>query len=752
VTRLTLLYLLFLTLNGFSQMRIEMRILDESKPLQFVSVTLNDGKLHAVSDKDGIVDFNLTSQTTLRVNAYLIGYEAFQTLINTSDYLNKPLIIHLQQTSTLLNELVVSGNRYLGRRSESAVLINVLDGKTLELTQSSSLSEGLCFQPGLRVETDCQTCGFSQLRMNGLGGSYSQILINSRPVFPALLSLYGLEQFPAKLIDRVEIVKGGGSVLYGSSAIAGTVNIITSTPQENDWSADVTSSLIGGNAMDINTNGHSQSVSKSKKQGISIMLSGRKRSSFDANKDGFSELPELSSATLGISAFQKIGQRGNLELNAFNINEERQGGNRIGERAELADQGEYRLHHIFSGDMNYQHVFSDSSGLMVYVAAQNTWRSHYTGIDHSDGWGISRNISTQGGIQYFKELKDFPLGKNRLTIGAESQWQYTFDEIKAYNYLIDQEVALSAAFMQSEWSVMKKFHVMTGYRINFSNRVKGNISTPRFGLRWNPAKRWQFRASMASGFKAPQAFETDMHIAFAGGGISTIQLDPNLKSEYSNGYTSSIEYTISKTNYVLGLSIDAFYTELKNTFILEELSSDAQGNMILYRSNGGSSIYKGINVEVRYALKDDILIQSGFTFQNAMLQDSLKWSQDVAGTRKQLRTPDYYGYTILSFFNEHRFNPSANAVFTGPMLVPHFAGAPGVLKDELYQSAWFVDLGIRLSYRTKLRIGKKELSFHSGIQNILNAYQQDFDSGMNRDSNYVYGPMKPRTIYFGIKL
>lgn len=729
-----------------------MHVLDGTKPLPFVSVTLNDGMHHSVSDKEGHVHYNLTLPDTFLIKAYLIGYESFQATIKRDDYLHRPFVIRLKQTSTMLNELVVSGNRYLTRRSESSVLINVLDGKTLELTQSASLSEGLCFQPGLRIETDCQTCGFSQLRMNGLGGSYSQILINSRPVFPALLSMYGLEQFPAKLIDRVEIVKGGGSVLYGSSAIAGTVNIITKTPQENDWSADATSSLIGGNALDLNTNAHSQVLSQSKKQGVSIMLSGRKRSAFDANKDGFSELPELSSATLGVSVFRKIGNRGLLEINAFNINEERQGGNRIGERAELADQGEYRLHHVFSGDANYQHTFKDSSGLMAYAAAQNTWRSHYTGVDQSDGWGVSRNVSAQGGIQYFKELKNFPLGKNRFSIGAESQWQSTFDEIKAYNYRIDQEVALSALFVQSEWSVFRKLHVMTGYRINYSNRVKGSISTPRIGVRWNPLERWQFRASMASGFKAPQAFETDMHIAFAGGGVSTIQIDPNLKTEYSNGYTSSVEYTISKTKYVAGISVDAFYTELQNTFILEELSTDPNGNMVLLRSNGGNAMYKGINLETRFAYKDDILFQSGFTFQNAMLQDSLKWSQEVAGTRKQLRTPEYYGYATLSFFNEHRFNPSANVVFTGPMLVPHFAGAPGVLKDELHQSEWFIDLGIRLSYRTKLKIGMKELSFHAGIQNLLNAYQQDFDSGKNRDSNYVYGPLKPRTIYIGLKL
>ena len=80
-------------------------------------------------------------------------------------------------------------------------------------------SEGLNFQPGLRIETDCQTCNYSQLRMNGLGGGYSQILINSRPIFSPLTGLYGLEQIPTEMVERIEVVREGASAFYGSSAI-----------------------------------------------------------------------------------------------------------------------------------------------------------------------------------------------------------------------------------------------------------------------------------------------------------------------------------------------------------------------------------------------------------------------------------------------------------------------------------------------------------------------------------------------------
>ncbi len=88
-------------------------------------------------------------------------------------------------------------------------------------------ADGLNFQPGVRVENNCQNCGFQQVRINGLEGPYTQILVDSRPIFSAQTGVYGLEQIPANMIERVEIMRGGGSALFGSSAIAGTINIIT---------------------------------------------------------------------------------------------------------------------------------------------------------------------------------------------------------------------------------------------------------------------------------------------------------------------------------------------------------------------------------------------------------------------------------------------------------------------------------------------------------------------------------------------
>ena len=120
-----------------------------------------------------------------------------------------------------LDQIVVSASRTAVTRRKSPGLVQVMTSELIEQAQAVSLADALPFQPGVRVENNCQNCGFSQVRINGLDGNYSQILMDSRPVFSALAGVYGLEHIPANMIDRIEVLRGGGSALYGSSAVEG---------------------------------------------------------------------------------------------------------------------------------------------------------------------------------------------------------------------------------------------------------------------------------------------------------------------------------------------------------------------------------------------------------------------------------------------------------------------------------------------------------------------------------------------------
>ncbi|MET6997078.1 TonB-dependent receptor [Chitinophaga defluvii] len=745
--------LLLLSASAIAQNgSVKGKVTANGAPVPYANIILSNTTLGASSGRQGAFEVKNIPPGNYELVVSAIGFQTSTLKLKITADQQVTVAVAMNETFAALNEVVVTGTRTSRRRLESPVAVNILDSRTFNITQSNTLSDGLCFQPGLRMETDCQTCNYSQLRMNGMGGAYSQILINSRPVFSSLMSLYGLEQIPSNMIDRVEVVKGGGSVLYGSSAIAGTVNIITKEPKKSSFTVSNNTSLVDGKVPDNFINANVTVVNEDQNAGVSFFASHRNRDAYDANGDGYSEMPKLTNNSFGFNAFLKFDPRNKLELNGWSINEERRGGNKIDEQADKADQSEYRLHNILVGGFNYEHRFrNENTSFSIYGSAQNTKRNHYTGMDHVDGWGKTKNHSFQGGIQVNHTLNDFLGGKNTLTTGIEEQYEYTFDEIKAYDYLIDQKVNLAGAFLQSDWEVTPSFTVLSGLRVNKSNRVKEAIVTPRLSMLYKLGTTTQFRASYARGFKAPQALETDMHMAFANGGVSVIRVSPDLIAETSNSFNASADFNKANEKLIYGFTLDGFYTRLNNVFILEETGTDENGNQQLIRKNGGIATVKGVTLEGRLNYSQRFQLETGVTLQKSVYGDPVAWSTELPGSTKYLRTPEVYGFYTLTILPQSRFNAALSGVLTGPMDIPHFAGAPGIDKDLVKRTSAFLETNLKLSYQFTLKSIGQDLQFNAGIQNIFNQYQDDFDTGKNRDSNYIYGPGRPRTFFFGFK-
>ena len=263
----------------------------QGKPAEFVTIQIKGTSMGTATDMNGSYVLENIPYGIHTLKADMVGMESQEQEININASQSRiKLDFELQELAISINEVVVTGTKTFKRKSESATIVNIMDSKTLNNLQVCNLSEGLKFQPGLRVETDCQTCGYSQLRMNGLAGGYSQILINGRPIFSPLMSLYGMEQLPVNMIDRIEIVRGGGSSLYGSSAIAGTVNVITKIPKKSYYEISSTYQNTDG-ANDLILNGNTTWVNDGKNAGISLFMNHRDRDFYDANGDNFSELP-----------------------------------------------------------------------------------------------------------------------------------------------------------------------------------------------------------------------------------------------------------------------------------------------------------------------------------------------------------------------------------------------------------------------------------------------------------------------------
>jgi outer membrane receptor for ferrienterochelin and colicins len=674
------------------------------------------------------------------------------------------LNFELAEETMGLSEVVITGTRTSKKQSESAVMVNVLDSKSLQMVQACNISEGLRFQPGLRVEVDCQTCNYTQLRMNGLGGSYSQILINGRPIFSPLTGMYGMEQIPANMVERIEVVRGGGSALYGSSAVGGTVNVITRIPESSSYDLSYTLQSIAGQALDRVLTGNLTMVTPNQNAGMALFVNRRNRDLYDHNGDNFSEMPELLSNSFGANLFFLPGENQKLELNLMSLNEYRYGGEMVNKPPHLAQQSEERRHDVVMGGLDYQINFNDdNSAFIAYAAGQLTDRLHYTGIfpDDSAGiaahltdppYGFTDNTTLQVGAQVNHRVFDFiGSGSNVLTAGVEYLYDDVLDSIPAYNYVIDQTARTLGAFFQSDWEMLPRLNLLAGLRLDKHNLVDNLIASPRVSLLYNLRNYMQFRATWGTGFRAPQAFDTDMHIAFANGGVSRITLSPDLTYERSNSLSGSVNYDKLGEAYAIGFTLEGFYTRLNRAFFLQPVGSDAFG-LLFEKQNGPGASVQGGTLELRGNYRSKVQLEAGLTLQTSLFNEGVENIGGLEPVREFLRTPNEYGYFTLSLMPDKRFNASLSGVYTGSMKLAHFAGAPEQPVDEYVQSPSFFELNLKLGYTIPMKIVSTGLEVFGGVKNLTNAFQDDFDTGKNRDSGYVYGPAAPRTIFFGLRL
>ncbi|WP_298365357.1 TonB-dependent receptor [uncultured Lutibacter sp.] len=737
-------------------------VTDSNNPIPGATVYIKNSTIGSSANISGRYQFAVAAGEFIVV-ASAIGYKAKEVMVSLKNNETRVLNFELEEDLFGLEQVVVTGTRTFKKQTNSPVIVNVIDSKLLNDVQACSLSEGLRFQTGLRVETDCQTCNYTQLRMNGLSGGYSQILINGRPVFSPLTGLYGLEQIPANMIDRVEIVRGGGSALYGSGAIGGTVNVITKIPKNNSFEFSYTHQSIKNAAFENILNANTTVVNKSENAGFSVFLNHRNRTMYDANDDNFSELPKLKNTSFGVSSFFMPTNNQKLELSVGYLNEYRYGGEMINKPALLTQQSEERTHYVFMGTLDYQINFNnDNSSIITYFSTQKTDRDHYTGIfpdeeneiqNHLENppYGISDVKTYQGGMQFNHKFLSFLKGLNTISIGTEFVEDKVYDEIEAYNYLINQKTTNIGLFAQSDWEVSEKWNVLTGFRADKHNFLDSFVFSPRVSLLYKPIEKTQFRFTYGTGFKAPQAFDADLHIAFAGGGISRIRLANNLKEERSQSLTTSINYDKASEKFIAGFTLEGFYTKLNDAFYQHSLGEDEFGE-VFEKRNGDAATVKGVTLELRANYNKKVQLETGFTLQASEFSESVLYSEELPSKKEFLRTPNLYGYTTLTFSPSKKFNTAINFIYTGEMDVLHLAGAPEQLKDEFVKSQSFTELGFKSSYALNAKKLKIGIELYVGVKNMLDNYQSDFDSGKNRDSNYIYGPSMPRTFFLGLKL
>ena len=722
--------------------------------LPFITVILKGTTIGTTTDNSGHYFLKNLPEGKFTLEFKYLGYKTVVREVKLEKGKTQEVNVEMEEDRIALDGVVVSANRSETSRRLAPTLVNVIDSKVFNTTSAVNLAQGLNFQPGVRVETNCQNCGFQQVRINGLDGPYTQILIDSRPIFSALSGVYGLEQIPANMIDRVEVMRGGGSALFGSSAIAGTINIITKEPLRNSGELTHTLSSIGGSSsFDNNTTLNASLVTENGKAGMYIFGQNRHRSGYDYDNDGYTELPKLKNQTVGFRSYLKTSTYSKLTFEYHHMNEYRRGGNLLDRPPHEADIAEQLEHSIDGGGLKFDLFSSDyKHKFSVFTSAQNTDRDSYYGTGQDpNAYGKTTDLTFMTGTQYSYSFDKFLFMPSDLTAGLEYNYDHLKDEMIGYNRYTNQKVHIESLFLQNEWK-NKRWSFLVGARMDKHNMIDNVVFSPRANVRFNPTEDINIRASYSSGFRAPQAFDEDMHISAVGGEIAMIRRAKDLKEEKSQSLSTSVDfYHRFKNGIQVNFLVEGFYTSLNDVFVLEEIGKDEQGNIIKERRNGSGAKVMGLTLEGKSVLSSWLSLQAGATLQRSRYNEPEKWSENenVPTEKKMFRTPNTYGYFTATLTPLKHFTASLSGTYTGSMLVQHLAGY--IPMDKAVNTPDFFDMNIKLAY--DFHIYKDiTLEVNAGVQNIFEAYQSDFDQSPNRDSAYIYRPATPRSYFAGIKI
>ena len=718
--------------------------------LPYIVVVLKGTTIGVSTDNTGHYLMRDIPEGTYTIEVAAIGYKTQRRELTVKKGKSYEMNFMLEEDLIQIEGVIVSATRSETTRRMSPTLVNVVGMDVYDKTNSTTVAQGLSFQPGVRVENNCQNCGFQQVRINGLDGQYTQILIDSRPVFSALAGVYGIEQLPANMVDRVEVMRGGGSALFGSSAIAGTINIITKEPVRNSASISHTTTSIGGSSAFHNTTDINASiVSEDNKLGLAIFGQNTSKDAWDANGDGFTELSKISGQTAGFRGYVKTGLYSKITAEYHHLEEFRRGGDNLNLPPHEAMIAEQTKHGINTGGLKFEWFSKDQKHrINAFASVQHINRDSYYGAGMDpNAYGNTLDLTWVGGAQYVYKFKDCIFMPADLTAGLEYNEDYLRDNMWGYGRQTDQTVRIASAYAQNEWK-NEKWGILIGGRLDKHNLMDGLIFSPRANIRYNPTENINFRASYSYGFRAPQAFDEDLHIDNVGGTVSMIRLAEDLSVEKSQSVSISADLYRNWGEWQGNFLVEGFFTDLDDVFALKEIGFE-DGILIKERHNESGARVFGGNLEGKIAYRNLFQLQLGLTAQNSKYKEARSWSDDVEATRDMFRTPDLHGYFTASYNPIKKFTLALSGTYTGSMLIEHHAGM--IDRNMTVKTSPFLDMGFKAAYDFRI-YNSFNLQLNAGIQNIFNSFQKDFDSGADRDSGYMYGPTLPRCFYLGIKL
>lgn len=740
--------------SSYSQEKILITgvIMHKTNPIEKAHIEINGTQYSTETDNQGIYTFQNIPKGDYKIQVTATGYKTQRR--NLSIKMQEPVQLDFQlyPDENELNEVVVSGTLKPIKRLESAVPVEVFTTVFFKKNPTPSIYEALQNVNGVRPQLNCGVCNTGDIHINGLEGPYTSVMIDGMPIVSSLSTVYGLSGIPNSLVERIEIVKGPASSLYGSEAVGGLINIITKNPNNApQFSADVfTTTWLETNAdlgMKFNIKEKTSSL-----LGINYYNYGQ---TIDNDNDGFTDV----TAQNRISVFNKWNfsrtQNRLFTVAVRGMYEDRWGG-------DIRWEKKYR-----GGDEIYGESIYTKRGELLgsyQLPATEKLMLSFSGTMHfqDSRYGTTSYIANQK-IGFLQLTWDKKIQNSDLLAGIASRYTYYDDNTAATAVLSEnnpEKTWLPGIFLQDEISYSEKHKILLGIRYDY-NSIHGNIFTPRFAYKLKINNNNIVRFNAGTGFRVVNLFTED-HAALTGSRevVITEDLDPEKSVNANLNYIKKIYFP---NGTFLGIETTAFYTRFSNK-IVSDYETDP--NKIIYHNIDGYALSQGISCNA------DINFTNGLKF---ILGETY---MDVSNVENGIKTRPYLTENFTATWSiSYKINPIKLSIdYTGncysPMKLPLLSDTDPRSPD----SPWYSLQNIQFTYA-----GWKNFELYAGIKNLLNftpkqnnpflisRTEDPFDKNVQYDSNgkvlvtpnnpygltfdttYVYGSNQGIRGFFGLR-
>jgi outer membrane receptor for ferrienterochelin and colicins len=645
-----------------------------------------------LADKNGRFRFK-TSLDSLPVIVTAAGYEKSSGYIYKSDKND----IFLLPALSSMSEVVVTGTMRTVQKTASPVPVEVYTPKFFLKNPTPTIFDALQMVNGVRPQLNCNVCNTGDIHMNGLEGPYTMVLIDGMPIMSSLASVYGLSGIPNSLVERIEIVKGPASSLYGSEAIGGLINVITKIPAKAPrLSADISGTTWG----ELNADLGMRYKSGKNSTGLFGMNYFNFNNRVDRNNDNFTDITLQNRISLfnKFSWERKDNRLANLAIRY--INEDRWGGEmnwnksfRGGDSVYGENVGTSRAELIG----NYQLPVKEKI-LFAYSVNDHRQRSAYgTTIFDAD-----QRIAF-GQLTWNKQIGV----SHEALLGLVARYTYYDDNTTATldtstgNNRSDK-VFLPGIFLQDEIKLNSQQSLLLGLRYDYDKR-HGNVFTPRVAYKLSVTPNDIIRINAGTGFRVVNLFTED-HAALTG--ARDVVIAGSLKPERS--YNANFNYIkkIYTKSWWLNLDFSAWYTYFTNR-ILPDYTTNS--NQIIYDNLSGHAVSKGISLNTEMGFTNSLRGNIGVTFMDVSTIN--KTPDGKRTTERQLLTERFTGTWALSYtFRKSKLSIDYTGNIYGPMKLPLLSALD---PRPPYSPAWSLQ-----NIQVSKKLGNFEV--YGGIKNLLN--------------------------------